>query len=388
MKSSKLLFIALLAAALSVSAQERKTYVYEGRVVNESGIPIKDAVVKAIETNVSATTEYDGLFSLTLPIKGDSIVITKEGLATFSGRTTVKTIEKPVQKIIEKIIQAPDGSLEKQVTKEYNPEFIYEPLEKEVIVLGPLQASRMTVESYTKKMAETATKYYEAGLNFLSGDAPDYMKAFACFTRAANMEHNQAAYQLAKMYDEGLGIPQDYGKAIKWYKRLPYNKVAAKRLAIMYMEGIGTEQDDIMARNYLYNAISAGDTIEAQKLLDGLFAKHKDEMGESASNDVYDMVETNAQFPGGDAECLKFIAAHVKYPTICQEQGVQGRVLVSFVVNKDGSIVEVKAVRSPDPNLAKEAERVINLMPKWVPAMQGWKNVRSRFNLPVMFRLH
>ena len=327
MKSSKLLFIALLTTALSISAQERKTYVYEGRVVNESGIPIKDAVVKAIETNVSATTEYDGLFSLTLPIKGDSIVITKEGLATFSGRTIVKTIEKPVQKVIEKIIQATDGSLEKQVTKEYNPEFIYEPLEKEVIVLGPLQASRMTVEAYTKKMAETATKYYEAGLNFLSGDAPDYMKAFACFTRAANMEHDQAAYQLAKMYDEGLGIPQDHAKATKWFEK-------------------------------------------------------------SASNKVYEMVETNAQFPGGDEECLKFLAANVRYPTKCQEKGIQGRVIVSFVVNRDGSIVDVKTISSPDIELAKEAERIVRIMPKWTPASQGGRTVRSRFSMPVMFRLN
>ena len=67
--------------------------------------------------------------------------------------------------------------------------------------------------------------------------------------------------------------------------------------------------------------------------------------------------------------------------------GIQGRVFVSFVVNKDGSIVDVKTLRSPDPLLTKEAERVVKLMPKWVPAIQGWKNVRSRFTLPIMFTL-
>lgn len=102
---------------------------------------------------------------------------------------------------------------------------------------------------------------------------------------------------------------------------------------------------------------------------------------------IYEMVEENAQFPGGDAECIKWLSDHIKYPSICVEQGVQGRVFVNFVVNRDGSIVDVKTVRSPDPNLTKEAERVVKLMPKWKPARQGNKTVRSRFTLPVMFRL-
>lgn len=102
---------------------------------------------------------------------------------------------------------------------------------------------------------------------------------------------------------------------------------------------------------------------------------------------IYEMVEENAQFPGGDAECYKWLSEHIKYPSICVEQGVQGRVFVNFVVNRDGSIVDVKTVRSPDPNLTKEAERVVKLMPKWKPARQGNKTVRSRFTLPVMFRL-
>ena len=103
---------------------------------------------------------------------------------------------------------------------------------------------------------------------------------------------------------------------------------------------------------------------------------------------IFDIVEENAQFPGGDEACFKWLSEHIKYPSICQEQGVQGRVIVSFVVNKDGSIVDVKTLRSPDSNLSKEAERVVKLMPKWKPARQGNKTVRSRFNLPVLFRLN
>ncbi|MCF0196697.1 MAG: energy transducer TonB [Bacteroidaceae bacterium] len=102
---------------------------------------------------------------------------------------------------------------------------------------------------------------------------------------------------------------------------------------------------------------------------------------------IYDVVEQNASFPGGMDACYKWLSEHIKYPSICQEQGVQGRVTVQFVVNTDGSIVDVKTLRSPDPNLTKEAERVVNAMPKWIPAKQGNKKVRCRFNLPVNFRL-
>ncbi len=102
---------------------------------------------------------------------------------------------------------------------------------------------------------------------------------------------------------------------------------------------------------------------------------------------IFDVVEENATFPGGDEECMKWLHKNIRYPSICQEQGVQGRVIVSFVVNRDGSIVDAKVVRSPDEHLSEEALRVVKLMPKWKPARQGNKTVRSRFNLPVMFRL-
>lgn len=104
-------------------------------------------------------------------------------------------------------------------------------------------------------------------------------------------------------------------------------------------------------------------------------------------NQLFGIVEESAQFPGGDEACLKWLSEHIKYPSICREQGVQGRVIVSFVVNKDGSIVDVKTLRSPDENLAKEAERLVKIMPKWKPARQGNKTMRSRFQLPIQFRL-
>jgi protein TonB len=93
------------------------------------------------------------------------------------------------------------------------------------------------------------------------------------------------------------------------------------------------------------------------------------------------------EFPGGQAECMKWLAKNMKYPQISQENGVQGRVIVQFVVNSDGSIVDATVVRGVDPYLDKEALRVIGMMPKWKPGMQRGKAVRVKFTLPVMFRL-
>ncbi len=104
-------------------------------------------------------------------------------------------------------------------------------------------------------------------------------------------------------------------------------------------------------------------------------------------NQIYDIVEENPRFPGGEEACMKWLSDNIKYPPICVEQGVQGRVYAQFVVNKDGSIVDIKIVRSPDPYLSKEAERVLKMMPKWSPGKQRGKPVRVKFSLPVMFRL-
>lgn len=102
---------------------------------------------------------------------------------------------------------------------------------------------------------------------------------------------------------------------------------------------------------------------------------------------IFQVVEEMPEFPGGMAECLKFLAKNIKYPPIAQENGVQGRVIVQFVVNQDGSIVDPVVVRSVDPYLDKEALRVIQMMPKWKPGKQRGKAVRVKYTVPVTFKL-
>ena len=108
---------------------------------------------------------------------------------------------------------------------------------------------------------------------------------------------------------------------------------------------------------------------------------------EPVEEEIFDVVEEMPEFPGGMAALMQYLGKNIKYPTIAQETGIQGRVIVQFVVNRDGSIVDAKVVRSVDPYLDKEAIRVISSMPKWKPGKQRNKAVRVKYTLAVMFRL-
>ena len=102
---------------------------------------------------------------------------------------------------------------------------------------------------------------------------------------------------------------------------------------------------------------------------------------------TFDVVEQMPEFPGGMKECLNFLARNVKYPTKAQEAGKQGRVIVQFIVQKDGSLSDLHVLRPVDPWLDAEAIRVIGTMPKWKPGMQGGQAVAVKFTLPVTFML-
>mgnify|MGYP003590783591 FL=1 len=102
---------------------------------------------------------------------------------------------------------------------------------------------------------------------------------------------------------------------------------------------------------------------------------------------IFQVVEQMPSFPDGQPALFKFLNENVKYPPVAAENGVQGRVICQFVVNKDGSIVDVEVVRSVDPSLDKEAIRVIKSMPKWTPGLQRGKPVRVKYTLPVNFKL-
>lgn len=104
-------------------------------------------------------------------------------------------------------------------------------------------------------------------------------------------------------------------------------------------------------------------------------------------NKVFDVVEQMPSFPGGMAALMAYLQKSIKYPPVAEENGIQGRVVCTFVVERDGSVTDVRVAKSVDPSLDKEAVRVVSAMPRWIPGKQNGQSVRVKYTLPVTFRL-
>lgn len=107
----------------------------------------------------------------------------------------------------------------------------------------------------------------------------------------------------------------------------------------------------------------------------------------SDDTNVYERPDMMPEYPGGTNEMMQYLAKNLKYPEVCEENGIQGRVVVSFVIEKDGSVVDVNIIKSVNPALDKEAKRLVNSMPKWSPGKIDGKPVRVRYSVPITFRL-
>ncbi len=127
------------------------------------------------------------------------------------------------------------------------------------------------------------------------------------------------------------------------------------------------------------NDESAGEVLKAKEVIAQEVPKEEEK--------VFDVVEQMPSFPGGQGALFEYLSKNIKYPVVAEENGVQGRVIVTFVVERDGSITDVKVVKSVDPSLDKEAARVVRSMPHWIPGKQNGSAVRVKFTVPVTFTL-
>ncbi len=128
------------------------------------------------------------------------------------------------------------------------------------------------------------------------------------------------------------------------------------------------------------NDEEAGEVLKAKEVV--VTEKPKEE-----ETKIFDVVEQMPEFPGGMAALMEYLGKNIKYPPVAEENGVQGRVIVTFVVERDGSITDVKVVKSVDPSLDREAVRVVKSMPHWIPGKQNGSAVRVKYTVPVTFRL-
>ena len=131
--------------------------------------------------------------------------------------------------------------------------------------------------------------------------------------------------------------------------------------------------------------IKEGEETEISINLNEVSVKDTEEDAENVK--VFDVVEEMPQFPGGSSALFEYIANNLKYPRVAEEIGVQGRVIVTFVVGTDGSIKNAKISKSVDPLLDKEALRVVYAMPKWIPGKHNGRTVNVQYSVPITFRL-
>ena len=146
-------------------------------------------------------------------------------------------------------------------------------------------------------------------------------------------------------------------------------------------------QDDLSKTNTAIGSFDVKGNDEAE----GEVLKAKevvvDEKPKEEETKVFDVVEQMPQFPGGPNALFEYLSKNIKYPVVAEENGIQGRVIVTFVVERDGSITDVKVAKSVDPSLDKEAQRVVKSMPHWIPGKQNGSAVRVKYTVPVTFKL-
>lgn len=144
---------------------------------------------------------------------------------------------------------------------------------------------------------------------------------------------------------------------------------------------------NVVDNNKITTSININTEDEKNKMVEIISATIVAPIEEVEDQSVFQVVETMPSFPGGEIELYKFLSKNVKYPPIAQEKKIRGRVICQFIVNKDGSIVDVVVVQSVDPSLDREAVRVIKAMPKWSPGKQRGKFVRVKYTFPLNFML-
>lgn len=145
---------------------------------------------------------------------------------------------------------------------------------------------------------------------------------------------------------------------------------------------INIVEDDVEIEDEITIDAEANATTEIQEYVP---VKHEEE--EIVEAEIFQIVEAMPDFPGGDAARMSFLRDNIKYPQIARESGIQGTVYVTFVVEKDGRVTDIRVLRGIGGGCDEEAVRVIKAMPRWQPGKQRGKPVRVQFNMPIKFTL-
>ncbi len=174
------------------------------------------------------------------------------------------------------------------------------------------------------------------------------------------------------------------------------NSVKVTELQIVEDDKV-REEDEILSQDEIQQTDKAfgqtnvdngqDDRAQFQTAVDAVVVEKPVEKSKEVKEEIHTLVEQMPQFPGGDAALMKYLSSHINYPPMAAENNVQGKVILQFVVEKDGRVGEVKIARSVDKDLDKEAIRVVKSLPKFTPGRQNGYPVRVWYTLPVNFKL-
>lgn len=217
------------------------------------------------------------------------------------------------------------------------------------------------------------------------------------FSMANNLNHNSLKKRITMM----LTKRSNPWNRVKVLLTVPVAAVAVVAFATPKAESLSREiehESDAIVSSVVKSTsdkaalvaqgkTSGEETVNAMGRADDTLIDNDIQRMTSMDDDVYEVVEKMPAFPGGMAELMKYLRSNVRYPVEAHKAGIQGRVVVSFVVNKDGTVKDAKIVRSVDKSIDAEALRVISAMPKWQPGYQDGKAVSVRYTVPVTFRL-
>lgn len=217
------------------------------------------------------------------------------------------------------------------------------------------------------------------------------------FSMANNLNHNSLKKRITMM----LTKRSNPWNRVKVLLTVPVAAVAVVAFATPKAESLSREiehESDAIVSSVVKSTsdkaalvaqgkTSGEETVNAMGRADNTLIANDIQRMTSMDDDVYDVVEKMPEFPGGIAELMKYLSSNIKYPVEAHKAGIQGRVVVSFVVNKDGTVKDAKIVRNVDKSIDAEALRVISAMPKWQPGYQDGKAVSVRYTVPVTFRL-
>lgn len=297
--------------------------------------------------------------------------------------------------------------------------------------VGTDKDEKLAYEYFTKatEMGNTAAMYQLGLWHSENGVNPDKKEFFYWMMKAAVKGHSSAQYSVAYCYSHGNGVKQDYAVAVKWYREAMENgdALAYNNMAYLYMAGNGVEKSVEKAfemidvaigiepenvnyydtKGELYSMI--GDKNGAFEMWEKILSINPDFSEDTpfvqyikankegwneyiattnkGDHEIFEVVDEMPEYHGGVNSLMAYLSENVKYPTNAYLEGREGRVVVEFVINRDGSVVEAKVLNPVYSDLDEEALRVVNSMPKWKPGKHKGEFVRVKFTLPVNFKI-